>query len=250
MRERRVFMMLGIVLAVLALGLAYAAVSTGLEITGNVTGTFDSNNFQVKFSKVSEVTGTNGVNVSGSTAKISSDPTIGTFNFTGFTKIGQTQSATWTISNANEAGLYALIEITTATEFNSEYFKATCDLEWDAIAPNETTTVTVTVECIKTPEGNVNSGELTFGFTATSSHEGKPLITFTVEGIEYQAEEGMTWKKWCNSSYNTDNFHHDNGPVLNNENLRLHRMNYGIVEYTDSIISGGEYYFTAGLEAV
>jgi len=204
MRERRVFMLLGIVLAVFALGLAYAAVTTGLEITGNVTGTFDSNNFQVKFSHVTEVTGTNGVNVSGSTAKISSDPTIGTFSFTGFTTRGQTQSATWTISNANEAGLYALIEISTATEVNSENFKATIDLADDVIAPNETTTVTVTVECIKTPEGDVSSGEMTFGITAITSHTGtKELITFTIEGTEYQAEEGMTWGEWVESSYNT-----------------------------------------------
>jgi len=170
MRERRVFMMLGIVLAVFTLGLAYAAISTNLEITGNVTGTFDSNNFQVKFSKVSAVTGTNGVNVSGSTATIvSGNETMGTFSFTGFTTRGQTQSATWTISNENEAQLYALIEITTASEVNSENFKATIDLADDVIAPNETTTATVTVECIKTPEGDVNSGEMSFGITATSS---------------------------------------------------------------------------------
>lgn len=29
------------------------------------------------------------------------------------------------------------------------------------------------------------------------------LITFTVDGVEYQAEEGMTWVDWCNSKYNT-----------------------------------------------
>jgi len=204
MRERRLFMLLGIVLAVFALGLAYAAVSTNLEIKGNATGTFDPSNFQVKFSKVSGVTGTKGVNTTGSTATIDSvDKTKGTFNFTGFTTKGQTQSATWTISNDNNAELYAHIEMNTDTEINKEHFRATCDLADDVIAPNETTTVTVTVECIKTPEGNVNSGVMTFGFTATSSHEGKQLITFTIDGAEYQAEEGMTWEEWCNSSYNT-----------------------------------------------
>lgn len=29
------------------------------------------------------------------------------------------------------------------------------------------------------------------------------LITFTIDGTSYQAEEGMTWGEWCNSSYNT-----------------------------------------------
>lgn len=33
------------------------------------------------------------------------------------------------------------------------------------------------------------------------------LITFTIEGVEYQAEEGMTWRVWCESIYNTDWFY-------------------------------------------
>jgi len=205
MRERRVFMLLGIVLAVFVLGLAYAAVSTQLEITGNATGNFDPSNFQVIFSGVSGVTGTKGVNTSGSTATIDSvDKTKGSFSFNGFTTKGQTQSATWTISNENDAELYAHIEINTDTEINKEHFKATCNLADDVIAPNETTTVTVTVECIKTPEGNVESGEITFGFTATSSHEGnQEMINFTVDGVEQSCPAGWTWQQFVESEYNT-----------------------------------------------
>lgn len=29
------------------------------------------------------------------------------------------------------------------------------------------------------------------------------LIAFTIDGVSYQAEEGMTWEKWCDSSFNT-----------------------------------------------
>lgn len=29
------------------------------------------------------------------------------------------------------------------------------------------------------------------------------LISFTIAGISYQAEEGMTWAEWCESKYNT-----------------------------------------------
>jgi len=256
MRERRVFMLLGIVLAVLALGIAYAAVSRELEITGNATGNFDPANFQVKFSKVSEVTGTNGVNTTGSTATIdSTDPTKGTFSFNGFTTKGQTQSATWTISNENDAGLYAHIEMNTDTEINKEHFKATCNLADDVLDPNETTTVTVTVECIKTPEGNVDSGEMIFGFTATSSHEGKPLITFTVDSdteyTEYQAEEGMTWEELCNSSYNKGNFSIDGELVLvDGHRIELSGFTDVWVLATDTISSGGVYYFAMGLEGL
>lgn len=43
----------------------------------------------------------------------------------------------------------------------------------------------------------VNNGETT-EFGAVS------LISFTISGVEYQAEEGMTWYEWCNTEYKTD----------------------------------------------
>jgi hypothetical protein len=35
---------------------------------------------------------------------------------------------------------------------------------------------------------------------------GNNLITFTIEGETYQAEEGMTWGEWVESDYNTSGF--------------------------------------------
>ena len=32
------------------------------------------------------------------------------------------------------------------------------------------------------------------------------LISFTIDGVAYQAEEGMTWRDWCSSEYNTDGY--------------------------------------------
>lgn len=40
-----------------------------------------------------------------------------------------------------------------------------------------------------------------------------PLITFTVNGDEFQAEQGMTWGEFVNSSYNSGDFNIDNGAV-------------------------------------
>ena len=34
---------------------------------------------------------------------------------------------------------------------------------------------------------------------------GSNLITFTIDGVQYQAEEGMTWEEWINSEYNANN---------------------------------------------
>lgn len=41
------------------------------------------------------------------------------------------------------------------------------------------------------------------------------LITFTIDGIEYQAEEGMTWGEWVNSEYNVDGYLNYNTVITN-----------------------------------
>lgn len=33
------------------------------------------------------------------------------------------------------------------------------------------------------------------------------LITFKIDDVEYQAEEGMTWGEWCDSEYNLDDYY-------------------------------------------
>ena len=32
------------------------------------------------------------------------------------------------------------------------------------------------------------------------------MISFNIAGTSYQAEEGMTWSEWTESSYNTDGY--------------------------------------------
>ena len=43
---------------------------------------------------------------------------------------------------------------------------------------------------------------------------GVTMISFTVGGVQYQAEEGMTWGEWVNSEYNTSQILVINGTVL------------------------------------
>jgi hypothetical protein len=43
---------------------------------------------------------------------------------------------------------------------------------------------------------------------------GVSLITFTIAGTKYQAEEGMTWEQWVNSEYNTSNYQNTGGLVV------------------------------------
>ena len=47
------------------------------------------------------------------------------------------------------------------------------------------------------------------GWTVVNDGEesGGNLITFTVDNVEYQAEEGMTWNEWLDSPYNVDGYY-------------------------------------------
>lgn len=66
---------------------------------------------------------------------------------------------------------------------------------------------------IETPEGYDGIGKVTatiavptptYEVYAGEYEELGGLINFTVDGVTYQAENGMTWLDWCNSDYNTD----------------------------------------------
>lgn len=52
--------------------------------------------------------------------------------------------------------------------------------------------------------GNATSYAVLADGSEIGTVEGQPiLITFTIGGTSYQAEEGMTWGEWVESSYNT-----------------------------------------------
>jgi len=58
------------------------------------------------------------------------------------------------------------------------------------------------------------------------------LITFTISGVQYQAEEGMTWEEWASTEYNTKKFN-----ALSN----------GYVGWLDRrVTTGGSSYVTKG----
>ena len=68
-----------------------------------------------------------------------------------------------------------------------------------------------------------------------------PLLTFTVDGIEYQTEEGMTWKEWCNSEYNTAGFIYDwteNGYGIYTSDYEKYFI-FGLEE--NSLVTTGQY---------
>lgn len=157
MKKRNTYVGLILLVAVLMLGIGYAAISNiTLNINGKAKATLSDENFKVKFTGTPEVSDADLV-----TAEITSDDTKATINVDSFTKKGQTATATYTILNDSE-DLSASIAIPEITNSNEEYFSVTTDMTTaTTVVAGDTTTVTVTVELIKTPiddnqEANIN----------------------------------------------------------------------------------------------
>ena len=78
------------------------------------------------------------------------------------------------------------------------------------------------------------------------SHEAV-IINFSIEDFQFQAEEGMTWREWVNSEYNSE------GACVYNEGTDTIRyVEYSLnvlrsdtpVKGSDTIISGHFYYLS------
>lgn len=110
-----------------------------------------------------------------------------------------TVAGTVTITNRSDFAGYvevtvstlagASIYITTAADTSEGYYK---------LEANQTRTLNVGGDWPEQQRGD----DLIATVTPVLYVE-PTLITFTINGIEYQAEEGMTWSEWVESSYNT-----------------------------------------------
>lgn len=116
----------------------------------------------------------------------------------------------------------------------------------------EETTSTATI----TYNGNVIA-TITDGQTATLPCKGKKmvgdiviaygvdavnLISFTIDGTSYQAEEGMTWEQWANSSYNTAGAYATGLNYSINGKWIADARNGGAVLHQDAIKANREYF--------
>lgn len=162
MKKRKSFVSLALLVAVLILGVGYAINSIDLKVNGDVSISADDSNFTVEFTEAT-VTG------DGNTATIG-DKTTATLDVKSLKTVGDTITATYTITNKSKAGVSAsLTEPTVAyTEGGTAngYYEATAALgTTNAIAPNGTTTLTVTVKLVKAPLDDV-TGKFTVSFKA------------------------------------------------------------------------------------
>lgn len=81
---------------------------------------------------------------------------------------------------------------------------------------------------------------------ATIMKFNKPIvvISFTIEGTSYQAEEGMTWGEWVNTGYNVSGYLITNNNInnINKGTNYVITQNYNRVVINDTIISNYNYY--------
>lgn len=177
MKQKRTFIILLLIISILCLGIAYASItSVNLTISGTATASPDTNNFVVKFADNGTTTKTGN---SGIVATTTASDQAATLNISGLTAAGEKVVATWTIENTS-ADLSAEIETKTSEITGStEYFQITTEIagasENKATIPAKdtensvdgTTTVTVTVELLKTPIESEVSGTINVELTAT-----------------------------------------------------------------------------------
>jgi cytochrome c oxidase assembly protein Cox11 len=152
MNSQKTIIALALVVAIIALGVAYAAIGNQtLVVEGTATAATSDANFDVKF--INEV---GSISTSGDgtiEAKLDeSDPTSRTaiMNVSGLTTKGQTATAVYTIKNASQAEIEALLKAE-VTQTNKDWYTVSATVAQPKIGQNGTTTLTVNVTLEKTP---------------------------------------------------------------------------------------------------
>lgn len=80
------------------------------------------------------------------------------------------------------------------------------------------------------------------------------VITFSIDGVSYEAKEGMTWAEWVDSEYNTIGAYPDGSYISIEKDNDTLDLFYGLTEdfvyeiatVNDTISSGHNYTFEEG----
>lgn len=170
MKKKKSFVALALVVTVLVLGVGYALTTIDLKVNGDITVSPDDSNFDVNFTDASiTTTGT----LTGKTdTATKGDGKTATLSVKTLKTVGEKVVAEYTITNNSKAGINATLSNPTATQTNDvakDYYTVTATLENnDAIAPNGTKKLTVTVQLVKAPLDEVTGAfEVTFNASAT-----------------------------------------------------------------------------------
>ena len=170
MKKKKSFVALALVVAVLVLGVGYALTTIDLKVNGDITVSPDDSNFDVKFTNAT-VTGHGTVQDKTDEANIG-DGRTATLSVKTLKTVGEKVVAEYTITNNSKAGINATLSNPTATQKDDDakdYYKVTAELaDNNAIVPNGTKKLTVTVELVKAPLDEVTGAfEVKFNANAT-----------------------------------------------------------------------------------
>lgn len=172
MKNRKTLIITVLLIAILALGIGYAAIGNKtLTISGNAVGTPNDNNFKVKFTGTPTKSDADKVKE----AAILTDTTA-SIKVADLTKAGDSVTATYTIINESEdlsANLSAALTNSNTTDFDvTYYFGNTTGTTTASLTKGQSTTITVVVTLKTTPVTTDVTSDITVNITATPVQPG------------------------------------------------------------------------------
>lgn len=283
-RRTQIVTICALVVAIVTLGVGFAAFSTTLNISSSASVTPNSGDFNVGF-----YTGTTFNNyeemIYVKTYNGAEQPTVyitnGTDEISGFSPYfsdrGQYVEYLFNIGNNGMYDAYlkeisfkdfdngsnkkcsgngwsteSLVQqacegISVSISVDSKEITSTTSLNNIAISPGEFLPVVVTIsyasDAVLTDGAfSVSFGDLVLDYSTVQSTSN--LISFTMDGITYQAEEGMTWSEWYLSDHFTldrNYFFVDGGVVCTSASKVVYDDGSTFVGEDDQIIDGHNY---------
>lgn len=173
MKQKRTFITLVLIIAILCLGAAYAAITSQvLTITGNVSAKAGDGAIKVEFTKATVDENSKGTVVA--TPNTGDDYTKATLDVSDLVVKGDKAIVVYEIEN-KATDIEAELTAPTVTWDNTEWFNVTCTLSGTTLDTNnagttDTQTATVVVELLKTPvndaDQTVATDEITIAINA------------------------------------------------------------------------------------
>lgn len=165
MKNKKTFIGVALLLAVLMLGIGYAVLSNiTLNITGSATSVPSQENFEVRFTETATFDKSN------ANANIVVEPAVegdlkAKVDVSNFVSKGEFITATFTVENVSAVDLSADLEVVRISEEDTN-FAVTVIPTATSIAKGESTTVTVRIESLVTPINSNITGSFEFQLVA------------------------------------------------------------------------------------
>lgn len=173
MKKRNTMLGMGLLIAVLVLGIGYAFTAIDLTIGGTVNVSPDASNFKVLFSAAEAANTKDSATITDS----DTNSITGEIIINSLVSVGDTATVTFTVKNDSDAGIGAVINKPVINKTtNGEYFEVTTD--WDSADTTTIPSVTgntkdlvVTVKLVKAPVDADIEGKFTVTLTANADAE-------------------------------------------------------------------------------